>query len=278
MRFFVLEQRGSARPSEFDTEFYCLEPDNVGEAPRCPACGQFVGMLPWLPPYRVELETWGTGYGDVAFGPGLNLLISERFKRVVEEHGLTGFEGFDCVDVVRVRRHKRWKQKLPPPPYWRVNVMRSQAAVDQIASGMEWEEGAVICPACRRGHDLQRWKRIILEEGTWEGEDIFIARGLPGTFVTSERFKRVCDEHNVTNTVFIPAEQYGYDFYPESNFVRMRELAEMPLGGPLEEKQMPDGEIWRYHRDTKEVLVLGPDRSIRTMFHALGGAEYWESL
>ena len=46
------------------------------------------------------------------------------------------------------------------------------------------------------------------------GEDIFIARGLPGTIVVSERFKEWCEANEVRNAVFVPAEEYAHDFYP----------------------------------------------------------------
>jgi hypothetical protein len=42
----------------------------LAEAPRCPTCGRFVGMLKWQPPYRVEMDTWGDHFGDLAFGSG----------------------------------------------------------------------------------------------------------------------------------------------------------------------------------------------------------------
>lgn len=59
------------------TDFLPSEPHNVGDAPRCPACNRFVGMLRWQPPFRVEVETWGSTFGDIAFGPGDSLLVSE---------------------------------------------------------------------------------------------------------------------------------------------------------------------------------------------------------
>jgi hypothetical protein len=61
---------------------------------------------------------------------------------------------------------------------------------------------------------LRRWQRVILEPGSWTGEDIFHARGLPATYITSERFKEVCERYRIANAVLIPAEEYGYDFYP----------------------------------------------------------------
>ena len=92
MRFFVLDYKpGHARG---ETEFYSVQPDNVGEAPKCEACGCFIGALKWFPPFRAGLELWDSIFGDIAFGPGDELLVSERFKVLWEERGLTGLQGF----------------------------------------------------------------------------------------------------------------------------------------------------------------------------------------
>jgi hypothetical protein len=58
-----------------------------------------------------------------------------------------------------------------------------------------------------------RWKGLIVEEGTWHGEDAFSPRGL-SAFMVSERFKAACEQHGITNAVFTPAEESGHDFYP----------------------------------------------------------------
>jgi hypothetical protein len=53
-----------------------------GEAPRCPSCGKFIGMEPWLPPYRARLRK-GTRTGtpaDVITGADFDTFIAaERF-------------------------------------------------------------------------------------------------------------------------------------------------------------------------------------------------------
>jgi len=217
MKFYVLNKRASPSESPACMDFLPVDPVNIGpDAPKCSTCGRFIGLLPWLPPYRVELETYGKLFADLASGPSSDVLISEKFRQLVEEHEVTGFEGFDPVEVVRVKKHRRFSGE--PPPYYRVSVVRSQAAIDQVASGFDGYEGPVfrICPVCRSGAAVypKRWQRIILEPGTWSGEDIFVARGLAGTYLVSERFKVLCEENGITNVVLIPAEEYAHDFYP----------------------------------------------------------------
>ena len=208
MRFYALDKfpRGDA-----DT---CAEEElgyNQGDAPACPACGGAVGMLTWLPPYRVLLKLYGTEFGDFAFFSGGNyFLVSSKFHDVYRSHQLTGLLGFDPVEVLQVKSRKRLKSE--PPAYFRVSVSYGQAALDLEASGCEWLEEPT-CPLCRDGH-IVRWKRLILEEGTWSGEDAFRPRGLSGHIIVSERFNDVCEENGIKNAVFTPAETAGHDFYP----------------------------------------------------------------
>jgi hypothetical protein len=207
MYFYILENypRGDAET--------CVHPEkghNVGDAPRCPACGRFVGMLTWLPPYRVVLELYGKQFGDFAFlVVGSDFLVSQRFRDLYAQLGLTGLSGFEPVEVVKVKSRKR--KRSPAPPYYRVVVGYGGPAIDQAASGFEWIDPPT-CPVCRSGN-IMRWKRLLLEEGTWHGEDAFCPRGL-SAFMVSERFKDACQQHGITNAFFTPAESAGGDFYP----------------------------------------------------------------
>ena len=69
MKFYVVNKKpsGGYNFERFRTDFYYDESVAKSDAPRCPLCGAFVGMLVSIPPYRVRLETWGTGFGDLAF-------------------------------------------------------------------------------------------------------------------------------------------------------------------------------------------------------------------
>ena len=214
MGFYVFKLQAESAKGE--TEFSDVRPVRTGDAPTCEKCGGFVGLLTCLPPYRVEIELWDSIFGDVAFGPGGDLLVSERFRTVWQERGLTGLQGFDAVEVARVKRHKRNKPGLSArPDYYRVSAVRSQAAIDDTRSGLE-REGGEVCPACRTGErgGAKRTRRIVLEPDTWTGEDIFIVRGLPGTRLASERFKSFFDDYEITSATLIPAEDYSFDFYP----------------------------------------------------------------
>jgi hypothetical protein len=184
------------------TDYLTCDDANIGEAAFCDVCGLAVGSREWLPPFKVEIEAWGTRYGDFVFGPGPSLLVSSRFKEIYEKERLKGFSGFEPVEIVRVVRQK----KLPgmPPAYLRVNVVRGETAVDPVASGVEWKDDPV-CPRCLIGRELKRRQRIVIDEKTWTGDDIFFARGLTGVFVASRRFKEVCEANGIANAVFVPS-------------------------------------------------------------------------
>ncbi|MBN1209236.1 MAG: hypothetical protein JXB05_30545, partial [Myxococcaceae bacterium] len=52
---------------------------------------------------------------------------------------------------------------------------------------------------------------FVLEPGSWQGEDIFRARGPPGTLIVSERFAHFVHRHGFTHMKLIPTEEYIRD-------------------------------------------------------------------
>lgn len=215
MRFFVLERKPTGMKESGRTDVMPEEGFTVGEAPRCPACGRFIGMLKWLPPYRVEMDTWGDHFGDFAFGGGCEwFLVSDHFRSIYVQSGLKGLGSFDPVEITKITRHNK-KLRGNPPQYFKVDVVRSQTAVDQAASEFEWSDGASICPVCLFPKEgvIKRWKRVVIRPESWQGEDIFVPRG-GGELVTSSRFKELCEASELKNAVFVAAESYGHDYYP----------------------------------------------------------------
>ena len=135
-------------------------------------------------------------------------MVSLRFKQFWERQGLIGLSGFEPVEVVMVKRHR--KLSGDPPPYFKAAVSLSRAVVDNVLSGVELEQPPT-CSVCQLGSGIKRWKAIIIKPETWSGEDIFRPRWAGGLFVTSR--KRFCESNDVKNPVFIPAEEYGHHFY-----------------------------------------------------------------
>ncbi|MCS6946152.1 MAG: hypothetical protein NZM12_00900, partial [Steroidobacteraceae bacterium] len=55
----------------------------------------------------------------------------------------------------------------------------------------------------------------VLKSDTWSGEDVFFARGLPGTILVSERFKSLCETAGLTSCSLVDTERFGFDHYPQ---------------------------------------------------------------
>jgi hypothetical protein len=208
MNFYELNDhpRGDADTCYSEEKGY-----NQGDAASCPACGGPVSLLTWLPPYRVVLKLYGKEFGDFVFIPGGDdFLVSQKFREVYVSNRLTGLSGFDAVEVLNVKTRR--KRILPPPNYFRVSPNYGQTALDLKASGFEWHEPPK-CDYCREATKI-RWQRLIVEEGTWSGEDAFRPRGLSGTVMVTQRFKDACEQNGITNAFFTPAELAGHDFEP----------------------------------------------------------------
>jgi hypothetical protein len=208
MNFFVLTNFGGEQ-CKTATDFAPVDGSRMGDAPRCPVCGEFVGMRPLLPPVRLELESWGSQWGDVAFGPGDQILISERLKSLYADRNLIGFTRFDNVALAKVRN--RMGALSDPPDYQLATILRGRAAIDDIASGLV-REGRRTCEECRTGGIIKRLERVVFEQNTWAGEDIFYARGLPGTILVSERFNRLQAEGDVAFCL-VDASDFSFDRY-----------------------------------------------------------------
>jgi hypothetical protein len=207
-RFFVLTE--GIHGSRYDVDVEKAEPINRGEAPRCPRCGSFVGLLRWLPPYRVELKLYGEELGDFIKNSAYGLLISERVAEAFRAEGLTGLEGFHPVEVLRVRsKKKRAGKALTVPRYCVVFPCYGRAVVDPVLNRVRIRKTPT-CTECRSA-GVDAINGFVLEPGTWGGEDIFRPRGLPGDIVVSERFKDFVERHGWTNMVLTPTEQFVWD-------------------------------------------------------------------
>jgi hypothetical protein len=212
MNALVLQNPGS-NGGDAVTDFLPIEGSKRGVAPRCDLCGRFFRVMPLLPPVRIELTAWGTRWGDIAFGPGDQLLVSEKFRRLFAAANLSGIESFAPVEIVAART--RSKGLVDAPRYWLASIVLSRAAVDDLASGLVRDDGPV-CGVCRLGGIIKRVRRVVLEENTCSGEDIFYARGLPGTVLVSQRFKSLCEANDLSNCSLVAGNAFHIDYYPQA--------------------------------------------------------------
>ncbi len=207
-RFFVLEE--GELWSRYDVDVEKSEPVNREKGADCPRCGGPIGMMKWLPPYRVELVLHGEELGDFIKTPGDDLLVSKRFAQAFQTEGLTGLEGFHPVEVARFRRKKRGPKTSHLPQYLVVSACFGRAAVDLAHSRIRYADAIPTCEECRNA-TKNAIHGFTLEPGTWQGEDIFRPRGLHGRLVVSDRFARFVAHHGFTNMTLTPTEELVWD-------------------------------------------------------------------
>ena len=153
-------------------------------------------------------------------GAGFPLLVSSKFKEIYEREGLSGIEEFSSpVNVVRMGTLKSGQFPVSPPTYHLIHVPWGGANQDDVASGLTYEHPEMIkCAFCRVGVTWKKQERVVLEEGSWNGSDIFKPRNAPVPFMVSERFKRwsrhmasrICGSYPRKNMVMMSDDQdYG---------------------------------------------------------------------
>jgi len=218
MDFYKIIQKpsGDEDTERYRTDFYFDDNDAKGPALTCPDCGAFISMLVSLPPYHVHLETWGEDFGDLAFWSD-EVLVSRRFRDEFRKSGLKGLTLFEPVEILSQKRFGKSRGKrLKPPEYFRVMPGIGAAKIDLGASGVEWKDvKRASCPRClSNGGILKSWQRIIVDEGSWNGADVFRAYGIRGNPLASSRFYEWSKKHDFRNLVFKPASECSHDFYP----------------------------------------------------------------
>ncbi len=184
-------------------------PLNLGRVECCASCGAAVGKRPWLPPYRINLVLQGEQPGDFLVTSGHDFLVSERFVRAFQEEGLTGLEGLQSVEVLRVRRRQRGPGPSATPAYRVARARYGPAAVDLGHRGLSYAQPPG-CGGCR-STDMKSVHGFQVEPGTWKGEDICRLRGLTAFLTVSERFERLVARYGFTNMRLTPAEKYVWD-------------------------------------------------------------------
>ncbi|MDE2125352.1 MAG: hypothetical protein KGJ62_02050 [Armatimonadetes bacterium] len=174
---------------------------------KCPVCGTGMGLRPWLPPQNLSLH--GRMFPDFMLGHGVDLMLSRPALELYDKKGWTGIVHRDPpAHIVRVRRKKPESLQVELPEYSNVWNTRLGANLDDEASGAV--RRAVRCAYCRQSTDAI--ERVVLQAGSWNGADIFAARGLGGTTLVSRRFVEGMAEAGLTGVVVLAPEDYSFSF------------------------------------------------------------------
>jgi hypothetical protein len=205
MKFWVLEYTQTSEA--FTTHYEPCSPKNTTPAPVCDRCGLAIGARVWVQPYRVRLKLYGENFGDFVFCSVTDILVSEGFLDAYTRSDLKGFVGFEKVEVLGfVAKHRKYLNEIPT--YYHVRSTNTKTSIDEWASHVVRFEPPR-CSECRIG-GIKKVEKIIIDENTWTGEDVFFVRGLPGMNVISERFFECCTKNKITGANFIPAESYSW--------------------------------------------------------------------
>lgn len=208
-------------------DFYVLQPDgqrfgknwaygeitrpaNFGEAPYCPECNSRpIGMRKWLEPRKMRLSSSNQSkWGDVVWGDAFPFVVSERFRHSYSQSELTGIEEFlPPVEIVKAgNKHSEMLNRLPK--YYPIVIELLGANVSDAESGIVRKPQA--CEYCRG--DVLAIERVVVDESSWRGSDIFVARGLYGITLVTERFKTMSEQKALANIRLVPAIEFNYDY------------------------------------------------------------------
>jgi hypothetical protein len=170
-----------------------------GEAPRCSACGRFIGMKPWLPPRTAKLVrgTRSAAPADAITGPGFDgFLASTRFVDEFQTANLKGITGWEPV-TLQNWNESRYSLGILPSPTVRA---------DLEAMNVVFEGGEPTCPLCARA-DVESYAGVAIDEQSWRGEDIFRLTNL-GILLVSEAFVQLVAACEFTGFTLTKASEY----------------------------------------------------------------------
>jgi hypothetical protein len=188
-----------------------VDPINYGEAPRCPSCGEWIGMKRWLPPYRVRLVegTKTPKPADIITGPGFTSFIaSDRFVKEFKRAGLTGVERWEPVDIEGYNDYEGDPIVAPavvnrPYTYALLPAPKTRAKLRKAV----YKGPPPDCAVCREGRGLESYEGFVVDDASWTGADVFMTTNA-GLLVVTDRFADLCNAGEFTGVHLLPAAKF----------------------------------------------------------------------
>jgi hypothetical protein len=178
-----------------DVEFEKVDPVARREAPRCPKCGRFVGMMGWEAPRQARLISHGVSRSDVAFRSRSDFLVTERFVAAFAQLELTGIDSFDPVDTTGATFGMEW---------FFVQYEESRVRLDPSRSDVIGEPSG--CTWCVYA-GIDSVKHLAVQD-IGAVVDIARLRTLPSLVVVTERFLSLADVVELSNAAFVPLDEF----------------------------------------------------------------------
>ena len=186
--------------------------------PRCPKCGRGLGGLIWQPPYNVALKQ-PRNIGDFIDGPGgCDFLVSNRFLELYKKEKLSGIDKIIPINVSRMGTTKKTKT-LTAPRIFGLYLRHTLTQVIHNEMGVTWASNPDpdYCRLCGPGGGggfgiMKSREKIVVDNKTWTGDDIFYAINLPGEILLSEKATHIILNNNLTNVTITSCEEAKHSY------------------------------------------------------------------
>jgi hypothetical protein len=228
MAFFILEPDGMLFGYKWSYA-EVVKPKQYGDSTLCPNCLRPVSMRHWLPPHKVKLSSTNpTKLGDFLWGAGFPLMVSDKFKTIYKKHSLSGVAHFSKPVEITNRgsvetKIKHYVDLVDDAPgnqrggngkpysiltFYLVDILWGGAEIDDNLSLVKRKDNG--CDYCHG--TVISIKNAIIKEGSWNGADIFYARGLDGRILVSEKMKKYLELYHLKNYSLVPLEQLAISY------------------------------------------------------------------
>lgn len=205
MEYYVLQSEAG---TDAETLYEPAEPMRLGPAPTCPRCGRYVGLRTWLAPRSARIGVYGRVFGDVAFGSGTDLLLSDSFVSAWRSKSLRGLGGFEPVAVRRTSAPRL--SRSCAPKYFHATAGRTNARVNRATSQIE-TAGTIACELCLGPGPIDGIAKLDIDLRSVGEEDAFQPWGAAGIVVVSERVLALAEEHRLENVTGTPLSTFSWD-------------------------------------------------------------------
>jgi hypothetical protein len=216
LRFFLLQMGLFTQ-----YEFAWYEPTGkakYGDAPQCEACGAYVDGGRWLPPYEVDMKQPRT-IGDFVAGPGgCDFLLSDRALKVFQLEKVKGIQSILPITILKMGTTKKGNTYRRPKLHG-ISVTRAHTRILYEKMGVRWAEKPErdYCRVCGPGGGgsggvYRSYERIVVNELSYSGEDVFKAANFPGHILLSEKAVNTILSNKLTNASIVPCEHATYSY------------------------------------------------------------------
>lgn len=194
MKFYTLSlEVGTTAYAEFKLQ----NKPNRSDPPKCEDCGEELSQLLRMPPHKYR---WKKGVAGDLLSDGMVFALSERFRTCFKESELTGLSfSEESIEL-----------KGSDSNYYMAHPQVTRTLLDEASSGVVINNLRG-CEKCRV-MSITKIERIVINEETWPGCDIFFMGNLFSEIVLTQRFVDFVTSNNFTNFQFVDQDEFQFDY------------------------------------------------------------------